>query len=225
MWADEENANWLRVWSGLTHCGACRTLMDSAGSCPRCGFAFEPHEYSYTDAAGVTHTRRTLTTQGAFSYTTASLLRLMQREWERPVVEREGQAFVEEVSAKLVLVILFWTLFEHLMDRFFNAAVSRLPPAVGRDLMDRYGFIGARMYRLYPLLFEVSLEEDLTAVGFASVYTHLCNVQERRNDFVHGNAAALSDALVRERSSGCTMCRQRSSRFTIAAAPVARTRR
>jgi hypothetical protein len=112
-------------------------------------------------------------------------------------VASEGRSFVEGASPKLVLVILFWTLFEHLMDRFFNAAVSRLPSAVGRDLMDRYGSIGARIFRLYPLLFEVSLEEDLTALGFATVYTHLRNVQEKRNEFVHGNANAITEALVR----------------------------
>jgi hypothetical protein len=69
--------------------------MDSSASCPRCGFAFEPHEITYTDGEGVTHTDRTLTTPGAFSVTTATLLSLMQREWERPVPESAGHAFVE----------------------------------------------------------------------------------------------------------------------------------
>jgi hypothetical protein len=198
MWADEANANWLGIWSNLTHCGTCHTLMASAGSCPRCGFACQPHTHSFTDAAGVTQTRMPFITPGAFTVTTATLLALMQREWERPNVDSAGRSFVEEASPKLVLVILFWTLFEHLMDRFFNAAVSQLRPAVGRDLMDRYSFIGARMFTLYPLLFEVSFEEDLTALGFASVYTHLRNVQEKRNEFIHGNASAITDALVRE---------------------------
>jgi hypothetical protein len=42
------------------------------------------------------------------------------------------------------------------------------------------------------------IEEDLTALGFASVYTHLRNVQEKRNEFVHGDASAINDILARE---------------------------
>jgi len=199
MWADEKDANWLGVWCDLSHCPTCHTLMKSSRPCPNCGFEFKPQQHTRTDTAGVTHKSMSLTVPGAFSVTTATLLRLMQREWDRPVRENESsQAFIEEVSPKLVLVILFWTLFEHLIDQFFHSAVSSLPAGVGRDLLDRYSSIGARMFRLYPLLFGISLERDLVSLGHTTVYAHLRNVQEKRNDFVHGNAAAMDDALVRE---------------------------
>jgi hypothetical protein len=48
-----------------------------------------------------------MTTPGAFSVTTVALLGLMQRTWERPVPETQmPQSFIEEVSPKLILVIL-----------------------------------------------------------------------------------------------------------------------
>ena len=102
------------------------------------------------------------------------------------------------MSPKLILVILFWTLFEHLMDWFFNTAVASLPEGVGRDLLERYASIGSRMGRLYPLLFGTTLEADLAALGHGRVSAHLRKVQARRNDFVHGNTSAIDDPLVGE---------------------------
>jgi hypothetical protein len=187
MWADEEKPNWLGVWSHLSHCPSCHTLMNSSGLCPKCEFSFEPMEHRWTAASGETRTHVSMTTPGAFSVTMAALLGLMQREWERPVSENEKHpSFVDEVSPKLILVILFWTLFEHLMDRFFNTAVASLPEGVGRDLLERYASIGSRMGRLYPMRFGTTLEADLAALGHGGVYAHLREVQARRNDFVHG---------------------------------------
>jgi hypothetical protein len=41
---------------------------------------------------------------GAFGVTTATLLGLMQREWERPASEDEtSRSFIEQVSPKLIL--------------------------------------------------------------------------------------------------------------------------
>ena len=198
LWADKEKPNWLGVWSRLSHCPSCHTLMNSSGPCPKCGFAFEPMEHRWTDASGATRTHLSMAVPGAFSVTTATLS-LMQREWERPASENEkSQSFIEQVSPKLILVILFWTLFEHLMDRFFNTAVASLPEGVGRDLLERYASIGSRMGRLYPLLFGTTLEADLAALGHGRVSGHLRKVQARRNDFVHGNASAIDDPLVRE---------------------------
>jgi hypothetical protein len=98
----------------------------------------------------------------------------------------------------MLLVILFWTLFEHLMDQFFQTAVSRLPAAVGLDLLKRYQTIGSRIDRLYKMLFNTSMQADLASLGHGSLHSHLVKIQDKRNDFIHGNAEAIDDALVGE---------------------------
>ena len=85
-----------------------------------------------------------------------ALLKLMQREWERFAAVEEGWWSgppEKQPAPKMIIVILFGTLFEHVMDRFFAVAVHTLPPGVGKDLLRRYQGIGARMDRLYRMLF------------------------------------------------------------------------
>jgi hypothetical protein len=201
MWADDkEQANWWGIWSGLSHCGRCHTLSKSA-ACPQCGYQPEPYDMRTVTIDGVTKDVPRFITQGAISWSTNVLLQLMKREWARPGIELDYFSHrppEKQPSQRMMIVILFWTLFEHLMDRFFEAATASLPEGVGRDLLRRYASIGSRMDRLYSLLFETSLQEDLTALGHGSVYTHLVEVQRRRNEFVHGNAEAIDDTLVYE---------------------------
>ncbi|WP_170303486.1 hypothetical protein [Reyranella soli] len=136
---------------------------------------------------------------GALSWTTHSLLALMKREWDRPVLELDqGLAAGTRPSQRMLIVILFWTLFEHHMDRFFDAALGALPPLIRADLLRRYATIGSRMDRLYKLTFDTTLEKDLADLGHGLVYGHLLKVQAKRNEFVHGNSEAIDDALVCE---------------------------
>jgi hypothetical protein len=123
----------------------------------------------------------------------------MQREWERPLLEKDWFASrpAEKCpSQRLALVILFWTLFEGLMDRFMDAGLADLPEGVRKDLLGRYGTIGSRLDRLYRVTWSTTFWDDLRALGFGSEADHLMNVQDRRNDFVHGNLEAIDDALV-----------------------------
>jgi hypothetical protein len=48
------------------------------------------------------------------------------------------------------------------------------------------------------LLFEATFQQDLTKLGHEGVCTHLINVQERRNRFVHGETEVIDNALVQE---------------------------
>jgi hypothetical protein len=121
----------------------------------------------------------------------------MKREWERPTLEID-KSFSAGTSQRLVLVILFWTLFEHHMDRFFDAALSNLPEKIRADLLRRYATIGSRMDQLYKLAFDTTFEDDLKQLGHEAVYTHVIKVQSRRNEFIHGNSDAIDDALVLE---------------------------
>jgi hypothetical protein len=87
---------------------------------------------------------------GTLSWTVHSLLGLMKREWERPLLPEEPSMapLAKQYSQPVLVVILFWTLFEHLMDQFFHAALGRLSRGVGVDLLRRHQSIGSRMDRL-----------------------------------------------------------------------------
>ncbi len=63
----------------------------------------------------------------------------MKREWERPLQPEEPSVapLAKQCSQRVLVVILFWTLFEHLMDQFFRTALNQLPQGVGVDLLRR----------------------------------------------------------------------------------------
>jgi hypothetical protein len=187
------------AWSGLIHCHVCHALFDAVMPCPKCG-----HQYSLEPRIividGVEH-QTAATFAGAMSWSTHALLKLMQRERERPAAPEENfwsGPPEKQPAQKMVIVILFWTLFEHVMDRFFAVATHALPPGVRNDLLRRYQGIGARTDRLYRMLFDTPLQQDLTSLGYGDAYEHLMKVQDRRNRFVHGQAEAIDNTLVYE---------------------------
>jgi hypothetical protein len=73
-----------------------------------------------------------------------------------------------------------------------------LPPRVAADLLKRYSGIGARLDRLFPLLFGVAFGAELERLGYPKTKSHLDAVQEARNEFIHGNPEAITDSLVRK---------------------------
>jgi hypothetical protein len=73
-----------------------------------------------------------------------------------------------------------------------------VPSALVDDILDRYGSIGSRLDRLYKVVFGTTYTSDMTELGFKHVRDHLLHVQKQRNQFVHGDPAAISDALVIE---------------------------
>jgi hypothetical protein len=201
MWADdpEKAKSWLGPWSGLSHCGQCHTLM-SGVVCPKCGRDYgadAPLVVRFADGKEVLVP--SITMPGALSWTTHSLLALMKREWDRPIVEIDKNLAAGKPPAqRMLIVILFWTLFEHHMDRFFDAALARVSVKIRADLLRRYATIGSRMGRLYELVFDCSFEHDLSELGHKNVYDLLSKIQKRRNEFVHGNSEAIDDELVHE---------------------------
>ncbi len=201
MWADDadRNKSWLGPWAGLIHCDRCHTLMTGV-VCPKCGRDFKTDaEFVPRMIDGKEVQVPQLVFQGALGWTTHSVLALMKREWERPLLEMDQNlAPGKSPSQRMLIVVLFWTLFEHHMDRFFDGALGTLPVAIRADLLRRYATVGSRMDRLYKLVFDATLESDLAALGHRGVHDHLVKIQERRNAFVHGDSEAIDDALVDE---------------------------
>jgi hypothetical protein len=199
-WIDDlkPGASWWGIWYGLIHCDRCNGLMSSSGACPACGRTYT----SDVDTLIVNEGHRVpgLAFQGAIAWSTHILLALMKNEWERPLAFElfPGTPAGKKPSQRVIIVILFWTLFEDLMNRFFEAAMHDLPEGVRKDLLRRYSTVGSRFDQLYRILFRVTFRNDLVQIGHQDIADHLKRVQDRRNEFVHGNPEAIDDDLVSE---------------------------
>jgi len=126
-------------------------------------------------------------------------LEMLQREWERPAPDFDrfkSRPPYERPSARVALVLLFWSYFETRIERLLTQAMQDLPVAVRKDLLDRYSGIGARLYRLYKVMFGGNYFDDLAKLGFPGMATLLDDLHKRRNDFSHGNPSAINEATV-----------------------------
>lgn len=130
--------------------------------------------------------------QGPLDWSPYVMLKLMHREWLRPVEDAASL----RTSSRAFVVIMFWTYFEALMTWYFEAATDSLPRPVATDLLNRYNSIGARLDRLHKILFDVRYRDDLDKLGFGDLWVHLETLQKQRNEFIHGNPEALDDATV-----------------------------
>jgi hypothetical protein len=189
---------WWDAWKNRYRC-SCRALIDVKGACPFCGF-----DYSNLEPIALEVDGKLIKVQqgvpGALDWSPLVMLQLMHRDWRRPLAEDDGLSppGAGKPSSRLVLVLIFWTFFETLMGFLYETATSDLRPSVAEDLLNRYGSIGSRLDRLHRILFGVRYGDDLDQLGYAPIRQHLENVQRQRNAFIHGDAEAISEALVEE---------------------------
>ena len=166
--------------------------------------------------------------EGALSWTAHSLLGLMKREWERPLLQEESSSapLAKQCSQRVLVVILFWTLFEHLMDQFLQTALNRMPRGVGVDLLRRHQSIGSRMDRLYTMLFDAEESRPIWTRSGTAQSTIIC----RRSRA----AGTISFTVTPKRSTTawcakpsmvCPTCRRHGSRCITYAAPAIHRRR
>lgn len=125
-------------------------------------------------------------------------LRLLEREWKRPVLDDEDSksANGNHCSPRAAIVLLFWSYFETRIDRLLRVAFRNIPSALAENTLQRYSSIGARLDRLYNILFGTTYGKDLSELGYEHVWRHLTEVQQSRNAFSHGNPGAINDQLV-----------------------------
>jgi hypothetical protein len=199
MWLEnlEPGESWMGVWKALFRCDQCNGLI-SDHVCPLCGYGHKTREVEFKNADGAIVKIPQLTVKGALEWSTYSFITLIQREWERPIIEEEAAVIYKNVPQKLMIVVLFWTLFENLMERFFTDALKSTPKNIAADLLRRYSGIGARLDRLYKIVFNVTFREDLELIGYEHLYKHLKILQDKRNDFMHGNHEAINESLINE---------------------------
>ncbi len=188
---------WWGAWKDRIRCGSCRALMDLNDDCPVCATNYR--NISPTEI--VTEGKTVLVPQafaGALDWSPYAMLQLMHRDWVRPLGRDNGLSLPKEnrPSERVLVILLFWTYFETLMGWFYETATSELPRPVASDLLSRYASIGARLDRLHRILFGNRYGDDLDDLGYSSVRTHLENVQQQRNAFVHGMPEAVGDELV-----------------------------
>lgn len=190
--SSDDSGPWDRTWMGLHHCSECNGLHTDY-RCGVCG-----HEIDLTPMAFERNGAKHLipvATAGALPRSSFALLNQMQVEWERPSASLPENR-TRYGSERLVIVILFWTLFETLMDRFYLAAFADLPGELGGELLRRFPNIGGRLDRLYKLRWDTTFWDNLADNGYPEAAKHLRAVQTARNNFVHGDPEAIDDALV-----------------------------
>lgn len=189
--------SWSSLWYGFYRCG-CGGLRSDQPACPVCGRT-TPCDPSY--GTGGPQDLPTYVVPGAEGrYEDYVYLDLMEREWRRPGLDASasprpsvsGKAMADKVG----IVLLFWTYFESRITRLVDMGLSHQPAEKAESLRERYRSVGARMDRLYRILFGTTYEADLVDEGFASISSLLNEVQARRNAFSHGDPVAIDDALV-----------------------------
>ena len=117
-------------------------------------------------------------------------LMMLEREWLRPVTDADRFHSIPEQnrpSARAIVVLVFWAYFETRIERLIRETVGPLPESILEDLLRRYSSVGARLDRLYRVLFSTTYWTDLDDLGFSNVSALLERVQTCRNKFVHGH--------------------------------------
>jgi hypothetical protein len=132
--------------------------------------------------------------QGAIPWSIFVLLEQIRIEAERATEPNETRLL--SMSQRFTVVLLFWTLFEVLIDGFYRAAYADFLGELGDELLRRFPSIGSRLDRLYRRTWQTSFLDDLRSEGFDDEAELIVRVQSARNAFVHGNPEAIDDQLV-----------------------------
>jgi hypothetical protein len=203
MWYEQlpEEKSWARLWSDYTICGRCGGIRVFEGPCRICDdapFSMEPTLIHEENGKEYLVPACFMGAEGR--YEDWVYLGMMEREWRRPVREKDRHpGFPADTgpSPRASIVLLFWSYFETRIERLFRAGLCDMPARMLDDALRRYSAIGARLNDLYGIAFASTYKKDLEELGYGQIWPHLSQVQERRNQFAHGQPQAIDDALVR----------------------------
>ena len=203
MWFDElpSGSSWTVLWRDLIICPECEAIRPVDALCPICRNALPPFKEIDVELPDGRRQIPQMVFMGAEGrYEDYVYLRMIEREWKRPIVDTDYFLELpesERPSPRASVVPLFWTYFETRMERLLRRGMRDVPSNLMEDTLRRYSFVGARLERLYNIMFDSTYFADLKELGFAAVAEHLGEVQRRRNRFSHGNPKAIDDALVK----------------------------
>lgn len=200
-WYDDlgPESSWGSLWSSYTVCGNCHAIW-KCDDCPGCGaesHSTSPIKLQLADGSVEEVYPAFNGAEGRFE--DYVYLELMQREWKRPLVPASrlfSGSPMNSPSERAAIVLLFWAYFETRIDRLLVESLRAVSDRIAKYLLKRNSAISDRLDKLYRELFETSYYNDLLALGYPQVEQHIRDVQERRNRFVHGDPAAVDEALV-----------------------------
>lgn len=202
MWYEQlpEEKSWSRIWNDYTICGRCGGIRTFEGSCCVCGDApFSMAPQLMRDDQGREYLLPAVFMGAEGRYEDWIYLGMIEREWKRPVSASDrfpGISPDKQPSPRASIVLLFWSYFETRIERLLRAGLSEVPSRLLDDVLRRSSAIGARLNDFYRIAFDATYKTDLEAVGYGHVWPLLAQVQERRNQFAHGQPQAIDDALV-----------------------------
>ena len=199
-----DDRSWVSLWSGYVRC-VCGGIRSIEAQCPGCGG--DPPKLDWVvvrDAGGTDHRVPPAFNGAEGRYEDWIYLRMLEREWLRPVDAELYDSIPDDrrPSARAIVVLVFWSYFETRIERLFRETAKAVPEKVMDHLLDRHSFVGARMDRLYKVVFSTRYRADLNDLGYAKVAALLKRVEERRNRFTHGHPEGIDDALVEELVAG-----------------------
>ena len=199
-----DGRSWVALWSGYVRC-ACGAIWSMEAGCPVCGEAPPKEEWVVVRDADGTKYRVPSAFNGAEGrYEDWIYLSMLEREWLKPVDADLYDSIPDysRPSARAIVVLLFWSYFETRIERLFRDTGNAVPEKVMAHLLDRYSSVGARMDRLYRVVFSTTYRADLNDLGYGKVAAMLKKVQQCRNRFAHGHPEAIDDTLVKELVAG-----------------------
>jgi hypothetical protein len=202
-WSEQlpKGRSWSELWSGYILCGRCYGIRNVSGACDVCGdLPYDTSPSLVRDGHGREFVVYPALAGAEGRYEDWVYLQMIEREWKRPVLEEDrfpGSLPDAGPSPRASIVILFWSYFETRIERLFREALHAIPDRILDDTLRRYSAIGTRLNDFYRVAFDSTYKNDLEAVGHGQVWHHLAKVQERRNQFAHGQPQAIDDALVK----------------------------
>ena len=207
--------SWAFLWSGYVRCmcGGIRTI-DLEAQCSACGKAWvevEPAPLVTRDTDGHELRVKPDLAGAEGRYEDWVYLSMLEREWRRPVDAGLRQHRDEHMARSRRTAgrphAPSWcscsgAISKRVSARLFRETAKAVPGQVMHHLLERHSSVGARMDRLYRVVFSSTYRGDLNDLGYGRVASLLKQVEQCRNRFTHGHPEAIDDALVEELVAG-----------------------